>query len=162
MSLVRRSIVDYFYKSYTNVKGSPIFSVYDRLSPVVSVAQNFDSLLIPARHPSRARSDCYYINKNTLLRAHTTAHQSDLIKAGLDNFIVIGEVYRRDEIDSTHYPVFHQVGSYYHIRSYVLLKIITFRLFSSMLFDLKPRISFFPIKQTWISSIDTINRSRTN
>lgn len=101
------------------MKGSPVFSVYDRLSPVVSVAQNFDSLLIPAGHPSRARSDCYYINKNTLLRAHTTAHQCDLIKAGLDNFIVIGEVYRRDEIDSTHYPVFHQVESYFHYILYV-------------------------------------------
>jgi len=28
---------------------------------------------------------------------------------GLNNFLVVGDVYRRDEIDSTHYPVFHQV-----------------------------------------------------
>ena len=28
---------------------------------------------------------------------------------GLDNFLVVGDVYRRDEIDSTHYPVFHQI-----------------------------------------------------
>ena len=28
---------------------------------------------------------------------------------GLDNFLVVGDVYRRDEIDATHYPVFHQV-----------------------------------------------------
>jgi len=27
---------------------------------------------------------------------------------GLDNFVVFGDVYRRDEIDATHYPVFHQ------------------------------------------------------
>lgn len=27
---------------------------------------------------------------------------------GLDNFIIFGDVYRRDEIDSTHFPVFHQ------------------------------------------------------
>lgn len=37
-----------------------------------------------------------------------TAHQTDLIKMGLDNFLMFGDVYRRDEIDSTHYPVFHQ------------------------------------------------------
>lgn len=37
--------------------------------------------------------------------------QTDLIKSGLDNFLVVGEVYRRDEIDSTHYPVFHQIDS---------------------------------------------------
>ena len=28
---------------------------------------------------------------------------------GLDNFMVVGDVYRRDEIDSSHYPVFHQI-----------------------------------------------------
>ena len=28
---------------------------------------------------------------------------------GLDNFLVAGDVYRRDEIDSSHYPVFHQI-----------------------------------------------------
>ena len=44
-----------------------------------------------------------------MLRAHTSAHQSDLIKMGLDNFLVVGDVYRRDEIDRTHYPVFHQM-----------------------------------------------------
>ncbi|XP_076766155.1 phenylalanyl-tRNA synthetase, mitochondrial isoform X2 [Xylocopa sonorina] len=46
-----------------------------------------------------------------MLRAHTTAHQTVLISMGLNNFLVIGDVYRRDEIDSTHYPVFHQVDA---------------------------------------------------
>lgn len=31
------------------------------------------------------------------------------MRMGFDNFLVIGDVYRRDEIDSSHYPVFHQV-----------------------------------------------------
>lgn len=59
-------------------------------------------------HPSRKPSDCYYINEKYLLRGHTSAHQEELLKMGLDNFIVFGDVYRRDEIDSSHYPVFHQ------------------------------------------------------
>ncbi|CAF0734707.1 unnamed protein product, partial [Didymodactylos carnosus] len=42
------------------------------------------------------------------LRSHTSAHQVDLIRSGLDCFLCIGDVYRRDQIDSTHYPVFHQ------------------------------------------------------
>lgn len=109
LSLVRQRIVNYFYKTYVNRRGNPIFSVYDNLSPIVSTEQNFDNLLIPENHPSRAKSDCYYINRNYLLRAHTTAHQSELIKAGLNAFLVIGDVYRRDEIDKTHYPAFHQV-----------------------------------------------------
>ncbi len=43
-----------------------------------------------------------------MLRAHTTAHSSEMIRSGLDAFLTFGDVYRRDEIDSKHYPVFHQ------------------------------------------------------
>lgn len=109
LSLVRQRVVNYFYSSFTH-RGNPTFSVYDNLSPIVTAQQNFDDLLIPVDHPSRAKSDCYYINKDVLLRAHMTAHQSELLRAGLDNFLMIGDVYRRDEIDSTHFPVFHQVS----------------------------------------------------
>lgn len=108
LSRVRQRIVNHFYKAYCNRVGNPLFSVHDNLSPIVTTAQNFDSLLVPSDHPSRKKTDCYYINQETLLRAHTTAHQAELIAMGLDNFLVIGDVYRRDEIDSTHYPVFHQ------------------------------------------------------
>ncbi|XP_052563420.1 probable phenylalanine--tRNA ligase, mitochondrial [Culex pipiens pallens] len=106
---IRKKIVKYFYGAYLSPRGNPLFSVYDNLPPVVTTEQNFDNLLIPKDHPSRAKSDCYYINKDHLLRAHTTAHQVELIQAGLDNFLVVGDVYRRDEIDGTHYPVFHQM-----------------------------------------------------
>lgn len=109
LSIVRQRIVNYFYSSFTK-RGHPAFSVYDNLSPIVTTKQNFDDLLIPTDHPSRAKSDCYYINRGTLLRAHMTAHQSELLRSGLDNFLMIGDVYRRDEIDSTHFPVFHQVS----------------------------------------------------
>lgn len=109
LSIVRQKITTFFYQEYANPKGTPLFSVYDRLSPIVSTKQNFDSLLIPENHPSRAKSDCYYVNREYLLRAHCTAHQSDLLTSGLDNFLIVGDVYRRDEIDSTHFPVFHQV-----------------------------------------------------
>ena len=111
LSIIRQRIVNYFYQAYKTSRGNPLFSVYDKLNPVVTVQQNFDNLLIPQDHVSRNKSDCYYINNNHLLRAHTTAHQVDLISSGLDNFLVVGEVYRRDEIDSTHYPVFHQIDA---------------------------------------------------
>lgn len=111
LSLVRQRIVNHFYKTFVNSRSNPQFSVYENLPPVVSVEQNFDSLLIPENHPSRKKSDCYYINSGYLLRAHTTAHQSELMKSGLNNFLIIGDVYRRDEIDRTHYPVFHQVDA---------------------------------------------------
>lgn len=75
LSIVRQQIVNYFYKQFVNNRGNAVFSVFDNLSPVVTVQQNFDNLLIPKDHPSRAKSDCYYVNQEHLLRAHTTAHQ---------------------------------------------------------------------------------------
>lgn len=111
LNLVREKIVNYFYKTFVNTRGNPLFSVYENLSPIVTTEQNFDSLLVPQDHPSRNKSDCYYINSKYLLRAHTTCHQSELIRSGLDNFLMVGDVYRRDEIDRTHYPVFHQLDA---------------------------------------------------
>lgn len=111
LSIVRQRIVNYFHRIYKTSRGNPLFSVYDLLSPVVTVQQNFDHLLIPEDHVSRRKSDCYYVNRSQLLRAHTTAHQVDLISSGLDNFLVVGDVYRRDQIDRTHYPVFHQLDA---------------------------------------------------
>lgn len=107
--IIKERIKEHFYSSYIGRWGNPLFSVHDNLSPVVSVEQNFDSLLIPPGHPSRQKGDNYYINRSTMLRAHTSAHQRELVNAGLDAFLLAGDVYRRDEIDSSHFPVFHQM-----------------------------------------------------
>ncbi|XP_026185310.1 phenylalanine--tRNA ligase, mitochondrial isoform X3 [Mastacembelus armatus] len=107
--LIKERIKAHFYSAYIRRSGTPLFSVYDNLNPVVTVEQNFDSLLIPPGHPSRKRGDNYYLNRTMMLRAHTSAHQSELVKSGLDAFLLAGDVYRRDEIDTSHYPVFHQM-----------------------------------------------------
>lgn len=44
-----------------------------------------------------------------MLRTHTSAHQNELLGKGITNFLVTGNVYRKDEIDAHHYPVFHQM-----------------------------------------------------
>lgn len=111
LSIIRKKVVDYFYKSFVSNRGNPLFTVIDNLSPIVTLEQNFDSLLIPKDHVSRKNTDSFYLNRNYMLRAHCTAHQVDLLKSGLDNFLIIGDVYRRDEINSTHFPVFHQVDA---------------------------------------------------
>ncbi len=85
------------------------FKTFDELSEVVSVKDNFDLLLIPVDHPSRSRSDTYYLTSDTVLRTHTSAHQNELLARGETSFLVTGDVYRRDEIDRFHYPVFHQM-----------------------------------------------------
>lgn len=85
------------------------FDKFDEMNPICTVEENFDKLLIPKDHPARSKSDTYYINKTTVLRTHTSAHQNELLKKGYRNFLVTGDVYRRDEVDRTHYPVFHQM-----------------------------------------------------
>ncbi|KLU81566.1 phenylalanyl-tRNA synthetase [Magnaporthiopsis poae ATCC 64411] len=88
----------------------PTFKYHNTFDPVVSVAENFDSLGFPPDHPGRARSDTYYINKDTLLRTHTSAHELELFgRSESDGYLVSADVYRRDEIDRTHYPAFHQM-----------------------------------------------------
>ncbi|XP_033327111.2 phenylalanyl-tRNA synthetase, mitochondrial isoform X2 [Megalopta genalis] len=111
LSHIRQRIVNYFYTQFHNRSRNVTFSVYNNMSPIVTTAQHFDSLLVPKDHPSRTKIDSYYVNEDTLLRAHTTAHQVELISMGLNNFLVIGDVYRRDEIDRVHYPVFHQADA---------------------------------------------------
>jgi phenylalanyl-tRNA synthetase alpha chain len=79
--------------------------------PVVSTEDNFDSLLIAPDHVSRSKSDTYYVNRKLLLRSHTSAHQAqclNLLQPNQDRFVCVADVYRRDVIDSTHYPAFHQ------------------------------------------------------
>jgi phenylalanyl-tRNA synthetase alpha chain len=77
-------------------------------SPVVTPYQNFDSLSFAPDHPGRSRSDTYYINRDHLLRTHTSAHEVETFASGADAWTLTADVYRRDEIDASHYPVFHQ------------------------------------------------------
>lgn len=100
--IIKDLIYDYFAS-----KG--LFVTHDELSPIVSIVDNFDRLLIPENHPARSKSDTYYVNESHVLRTHTSAHQNELLEAGETSFLVTGDVYRKDEIDSTHYPVFHQM-----------------------------------------------------
>ncbi|KAM3731747.1 hypothetical protein ACB098_11G005300 [Castanea mollissima] len=57
----------------------------------------------------RSYNDTYYIDAQSVLRCHTSTHQAELLRRGHTHFLVTGDVYRRDSIDSTHYPVFHQM-----------------------------------------------------
>lgn len=88
----------------------PGYAYHNSFSPVVSVAQNFDSLGILPHHPGRSRTDTYYLNRDTLLRTHTSAHQADVYRANQSKgFLISADVYRRDAIDRSHYPIFHQM-----------------------------------------------------
>lgn len=89
---------------------SPTYTHYNDLHPIVTVAQNFDSLGFPQDHPGRSRTDTYYINKDTVLRTHTSAHEADIFRDNKsEGYTISADVYRRDAIDRSHYPVFHQM-----------------------------------------------------
>lgn len=88
----------------------PNFEHHNGLTGVVTVHQNFDSLGFAPDHPGRNRTDTYYINEDTLLRTHTSAHEVDVFKANTsDGYTIAADVYRRDAVDRTHYPIFHQM-----------------------------------------------------
>lgn len=104
LCLVKNKIKAYF--ATTAGRACPVFTFHD---PYVSVQANFDDLLIPKDHPSRSKSDTFYKDADTVLRTHTSAHQTELLREGHHRFIAFGDCYRKDTVDRSHYPVFHQV-----------------------------------------------------
>ncbi|KAJ3919133.1 phenylalanyl-tRNA synthetase [Lentinula edodes] len=95
-----RSIIESHY---------PDFSHFSSFNPLVTPFKNFDELAFPKDHPGRSVTDSYYINKNLMLRTHTSAHEVEVFSKGEDKWLLTADVYRRDEIDGSHYPVFHQM-----------------------------------------------------
>lgn len=104
IGIIKQAIYDYFDQLQPGV-----FIKLDDLHPVVTTTANFDEVLVPADHISRSPNDTYYVTQDTVLRCHTSAHQAETLRSGLSAFLVTGDVYRRDSIDATHYPVFHQM-----------------------------------------------------
>ncbi len=72
---------------------------------------NFTALNIPEHHPARDMQDTFYLGGDRLLRTHTSPVQIRHLEANPPPVRVIapGRVYRRDAVDATHSPVFHQV-----------------------------------------------------
>lgn len=71
---------------------------------------NFESLNIPALHPSRAMQDTFYFPDGTLLRTQMSPIQIRTMESTKPplRMIAMGRVYRRD-FDLTHTPMFHQI-----------------------------------------------------
>ena len=90
---------------------------------IVSVRNNFDLLNAPLDHPSRKETDTYYLDKDYILRTQTTVmwpfylqkeeEIKKLEKEGEIGLLCYGKVFRKDEIDRNHFPVFHQIDGLY-------------------------------------------------
>jgi len=72
---------------------------------------NFEALNVPADHPARDMQDTFYITDTLLLRTQTSAAQIRVMETRRPPIRMIcpGRVFRADEVDATHSPVFHQV-----------------------------------------------------
>ena len=76
---------------------------------------NFEALNIPKDHPARDDQDSFYINREILLRTHTSPVEIRVMEKQQPpvRMITIGRCYRRDAADSTHSPMFHQIEGLY-------------------------------------------------
>ncbi len=72
---------------------------------------NFEALNVPADHPPPDMQDTFYLTDNLLLRTQTSAAQIRTMENRTPPIRIVcpGRVYRADEVDATHSPVFHQV-----------------------------------------------------
>jgi len=102
LSLVRRQIEDIFIGMGFEIADGPEIE-YDYY--------NFEALNIPKDHPSRDLQDTFYITDNIVLRTQTSPVQIRVMenKKPPIRIIAPGRVYRADEVDATHSPIFHQM-----------------------------------------------------
>jgi phenylalanyl-tRNA synthetase alpha chain len=75
---------------------------------------NFDALNVPPDHPARTMQDTFYVSSpdsGVVLRTQTSPIQiRAMLERPLPIYVVApGRVFRTDELDATHTPVFHQV-----------------------------------------------------
>ena len=88
------------------------FSVVD--GPEVELSEyNFTRLNTPEGHPARDRSDTFYLtdDDSVLLRTQTSPMQVRVMERTKPPIRIVapGRVYRKDEVDATHSPMFHQI-----------------------------------------------------
>ncbi|AYV78353.1 MAG: hypothetical protein Edafosvirus10_28 [Edafosvirus sp.] len=137
ISIIKNHIYNYF-RTLTEYN----FITYDDLSPIVSTLNNFDLLRIPKDHVARSKSDTYYVNETVVLRTHTSAHQNELLEKGISSFLVTGDVYRKDEIDQHHFPVFTQMEGLHLVENNIDAKEDLIKVLSGLIKYLFPNCEF--------------------
>jgi phenylalanyl-tRNA synthetase alpha chain len=72
---------------------------------------NFEALNMPAEHPARDMQDTFFVADRQVLRTHTSNVQVRTMtkQAPPVRVVAPGMVFRNDEVDATHSPVFHQI-----------------------------------------------------
>ena len=114
---------------------------------------NFEALNIPPDHPARDMQDTFYLGGEYLLRTHTSPVQIRCLQSKKPPVRIVspGRVYRRDAVDATHSPVFHQIEvlaidehlDFSHLRGTVLAFLKNF--FGDL--PIRFRASYFPFTE---------------
>ncbi|HET9922951.1 MAG TPA: phenylalanine--tRNA ligase subunit alpha [Methylomirabilota bacterium] len=115
---------------------------------------NFAALNFPDDHPARDMQDTFHLGPDTLLRTHTSPVQIRAMKAQRPpvRIICLGKVYRRDILDATHSPMFHQVEGLAVDKHITMADLkATLQLFAREMFGpasaVRFRPSFFPFTE---------------
>jgi len=145
MNLVLREVLDCFT--------SMGFSVVE--GPEVELdLYNFELLNVPKNHPARDAQDTFYIDDNVVLRSQTSPVQArTMLKQKPPIRIVCpGRVFRADEMDATHSPVFHQIEGLVIDKDVTMADLKgTLDAFAKRLYgkdiDVRFRPSFFPFTE---------------
>ena len=71
----------------------------------------FEALNVPKDHPARDMQDTFYLGESLLLRTQTSAAQIRVMEGRKPPIRIVcpGRVYRADDLDATHSPIFHQM-----------------------------------------------------
>ena len=114
---------------------------------------NFEALNIPPDHPARDMQDTFYLGGEYLLRTHTSPVQIRCLESKKPPVRIVspGRVYRRDAVDATHSPVFHQIEvlaidedlDFSHLRGTVMAFLKAF--FGDL--PIRFRASYFPFTE---------------
>lgn len=101
------------YREIRNALVGMGFSMFD--GPEIELDDNnFTLLNLPLDHPARDMQDTFYINNKVLLRTHTSPCEIRALQTVKPPFRLImpGRVFRVDEVDATHHPVFMQIEGF--------------------------------------------------
>ena len=108
---------------------------------------NFECLNVPEDHPARDMQDTFYLADKLLLRTQTSAAQIRTMETRKPPIRVIcpGRVFRADEVDATHSPVFHQIEGLVVDKGVTMGDLVgSLQLFAKKLFGEKTQIRLRP------------------
>lgn len=114
---------------------------------IEKVYYNFDALNHSEHHPARDMQDTFYITEDLLLRTQTSPNQVRTMERQKPpiRVIVPGRVYRSDEIDATHSPMFHQIEGLVVDKGITMANLKgTLELFAKKLFGEQTQTRFRP------------------